>query len=126
MRRLQLGLVAFAVPMLAVSLVLVGCGKPSEEGGGTPAPKGGGEKGKQTGAKGKGEMVPVKAEGKGTLKGKVVLKGSPPDFAKLNADIKKEIEKKPEDKAVCLSGRPEEVDEQSYKIGDNRNVANVF
>jgi hypothetical protein len=120
MRRLQRGLLAFAVPMLALSLILVGCGKPSEEGGGAPAT------GEKSTKKGKAELEPVKGEYKATLKGKVTLKGNPPDLAKLDADIKKEIDKKPEDKAVCLAGRPEEVNEQSYKIGDNKNVANVF
>src|SRR4051794_35578465 len=122
MRRLQLGLVAFAVPMLALSLVLVGCGKPSEETG-TPAPGGGGEKGKK--AKGKAELVPVKAEGKATLKGRVTLKGKEPDYKKLDADIKDQINRNT-DKDYCLMGRPEEKDEQEYRIGANKNVANVF
>jgi hypothetical protein len=110
--------------MLVLSLVLVGCGKPNEETG-APAPKGGGDKGKQTGAKGKAELVPVKAEGKATLKGKVVLKGSPPDFAKLNAELTADMQKNP-DKDYCMMGRPEEVTAQIYKIGDNKNVADVF
>jgi hypothetical protein len=121
MRRLQLGLVAFAVPMLALSLVLVGCGKPSEESG-TPAPRGGG---KEKQAKGKGELQPVKGEYKATLKGKVTLKGNQPDFKKLNAELAKDIEKNT-DKARCLKGRQEEVTEQNYKIGENNNVADVF
>jgi hypothetical protein len=114
--------------MLALSLVLVGCGKPSEEGGGAASgEKGGGAK-KTESAKGKAkaELIPVKGEYKATLKGRVTLKGNPPDLAKLNADIRKLIDEKPAEKAVCLAGRPEEINEQSYKIGENKNVANVF
>jgi len=126
MRRLQLGLVAFAVPMLALSLVLVGCGKPNEEGGST-APTGTGDKGTKKGtSSAKAELQPVKGEYKGTLKGKITLKGNAqPIIAKLDEAIKVDMSKN-QDKDYCMMGRPEETNQQEYKVGENNGVGNVF
>jgi hypothetical protein len=63
--------------------------------------------------------------GTGTIKGKVVLKGSKPDIDKMTADLQDRIKQK-DDKEYCLAGRESEKSQQRYRLGTNGNVGNVF
>ncbi len=119
MRRLHLGVLAAVVPALLLSLALVGCGGKEEKGttdGGKPA-----EGGKKAPAATKG-IEP----GTGTLKGKVVLEGSPPDTKKETEALLDAIGKKTDDKTYCLSAPEDQKIEQAWRIGDNKQVGNVF
>jgi hypothetical protein len=128
MRRLQLGILGLSLGVFAADLTLSGCSSqtstaPSGGGGGG----GGTPTGKGSGAIGKGEMKAIEAKGSGTLKGKITLKGGDPTAAleELTKRLRAEIDKKPDDKSVCMAGNPAEVTEQTYRIGDNKQVGNV-
>jgi hypothetical protein len=72
-------------------------------------------------------LTPVEANGRATLKGKITVKGGVP--AALLAGLSKKIQsqmKDHQDRKCCLSGKPEEISAQVYRIGDNKQVGNVF
>jgi hypothetical protein len=129
MRRLLKGVLLSALPMLALSLVLAGCGsKDTGTSTTTNTPENKGKKGGagETGTKAaKGPLTPVEAKGTTTLKGKITLTGNMPDLKALNAALEEQMNKN-QDKALCHMGTPAEVTEQSYRIGDNKGVGNVF
>jgi hypothetical protein len=125
MRRLHLGVLASVVPALLLSLALVGCGGKEDKGttdGGKPAA----DSGKKSGTSG-GALKAIE-RGKGTLVGKVELVGAKPDLKALNEALLKQINEKKDDKDHCLSPKApqDEKDEQSWRIGDNNGVGNVF
>jgi hypothetical protein len=100
MRRLAVGSLALAVAAGALALV---------------------------GAQGAGSLQPVEAKERGTLKGKVVLKGKDP--APALAAANKALQEKMAghvDKGCCMGGKPEEVTSQAWRLGDNTQVGNVF
>jgi hypothetical protein len=114
MRRFHLGLAALALPAVALTLFVAGCGKDekkdtSSTGGGdtTETPK---------------ELKVLAPKG-GVLKGTIKLNGTPDLSAltkKLHADMKEK------DHDYCMMGKETETTEQAYRIGDNGNLGNVF
>src|SRR5690242_19833326 len=99
MRRVHLGLLTLALPILAASLLVIGCG-----GGTTKTEGGGGGGGGDEGKKSAGPLKGLKA-GNGIVKGKITLKGDAPDVKKKTADILAGIDKKKDDKAHCMAGK---------------------
>jgi hypothetical protein len=70
---------------------------------------------------------PVVAKGRATLKGKITLKGDvPKDLLDDMTKKLRELMAGHMNKACCLAGGPEEVTQQVYRIGDNKQVGNVF
>jgi hypothetical protein len=119
MRRFQLGLLTAALPALAFTLFLVGCSNEKKD---TPA-KGGGDitESKQAAV---GETKVLEPKG-GVLKGKITLKGSP-DIADLTKKLQADIAAKADQKDYCMKGSESETTEQEYRIGDNKQLGNVF
>jgi hypothetical protein len=121
MRRFSLGFAIAALPVLALSLTVAGCG-----GKDTGSTGGGSGKGKDvdsdviTQAKEVKVLEPGKAT---TLKGKITLKGEP-NFKALTDQLREEIKKK--DTEYCMKGSEQETTEQAYRVGDNKNLGNVF
>lgn len=68
---------------------------------------------------------PLTITARGTLTGRAILQGDPPDLAKLNADLRAAIERQG-DRDHCLVGSPEETEQQGWKIGKDGGVGNVF
>jgi len=113
---------ALGFATLLFTMTLIGCG-----GGGTEK-----DKVSDTGGKDKADVNPPAKKtalrpGKGTFTGKVTLVGEP-DIAKLNDEIKKQMDKvSATDKPVCLDkAPPEQKEQQDWKIGPNKGVADVF
>jgi hypothetical protein len=65
--------------------------------------------------------------GTGVLRGKITLKGPPPDLKALTTKLLEAIAKKDE-KACCLKGNDFEKTPQEYRLGgrDGKQVGNVF
>jgi hypothetical protein len=114
MRRLLKGVLLSALPVLALSLGLAGCGSKD-----TGAPATDDDK------RPKAKLEPVKGKGTTTLQGKITFQGEKPPFAALTAAIHARDDwKKNQD--FCSKGSPPEVSQQEYRIGDNNGVGNVF
>jgi hypothetical protein len=120
MRRFQLGLLTAALPALAFTLFLVGCSNEKKDTGA----KGGSGETTETKQAAAGEVKVLEPKG-GVLKGKITLKGSP-DLAALTKQFQGDIAKKPDDKDYCMKGPESETTEQEYRIGDNKQLGNVF
>ena len=61
-----------------------------------------------------------------TLKGKVTLKGSPPDLAALNAKYQADIKSKPDQVGTCFDMAPEaEKTEPFWRIGAGNGIADA-
>lgn len=118
MRRFSLGVTLLALPVFAFSLILAGCG-----GKDTGPTGGGGSSGDVTEHKPPSGPATVLEPKGGVLKGKITLK-SKPNVEQLSAHLKDEINKSNQ-KDFCLSGTPEEIAEQEYRIGKNGNLGNV-
>ncbi len=135
MRRLSLGLTAGVLMMALGSLVLVGCGGPVDQetdqvvrGG---KKKKGGVSASVGGAAAK--ELPVKKEDyKGVISGQVKWEGGKPDFDALTQKLQAGMSN---DRDYCLTGKkgdtqteimPYETFQQSYRIGDNNCLGNVF
>lgn len=121
MRRVQFGLLTFALPALALSLVLAGCGGKDDKGGDTKKP---GETKKNPKPTPTGDKKEVKGDGISTIKGAIKLDASP-NIAELDKKIKDLINES-DSKSVCLMGSAHEKDQQVWRIGENKQVANVF
>jgi hypothetical protein len=119
MRRFQLGLAMFALPVFACTLFLAGCGK--EEKKDTSASTTSTD---QDPTKTAGPLTPMESKG-GVLKGKITLKSSP-DVEALTKALQDKIEAKKDDKDYCLKCLDSEKTEQEYRIGDNKQLGNVF
>lgn len=119
MQRIRMTALALAIPALAV-LAMSGCGggdskstdKPSTSGASTSS---GGDK-KDTGKSSSGKEE-VASTGWGTIKGKVVLDGTPPTPAPL------EITK---DQDHCSKGPKSELLNPTWIVGQDKGVANVI
>lgn len=122
MRRFSFGLAIATLPAFALSLMLAGCG-----GGGDTGSKGGGGGGEKGGGKSdKGEQtqeLKVLSPGKGVLKGKIVLKGSP-NTEELTKLLRDKIKMKDTD--YCMKGSESETTGQEYRIGKDNTLGNVF
>jgi len=121
MRRFSFGLAIATLPAFALSLMLAGCG-----GGDTGSKGGGGGGGKEGGSADKGEQkqdLKVLNPGKGVLKGKIVLNGSPntDELTKILTDKMKQ-----KDTEYCMKGSESEKTEQEYRIGKDNTLGNVF
>jgi hypothetical protein len=120
MRRLQLGVLASAVPALLVCLALVGCGGKEEKGTENKPGDSGKPKGTSAG------LTKAIEAGTGTLKGKVELDGAKPDISALTKDLLEQINKKADDAKYCLMSPEDQRTAQEWRIGDNNGVGNVF
>jgi hypothetical protein len=69
--------------------------------------------------------VPVPKPTGDVLRGKVTLRGTKPDLARLTADVRAATDKNA-DKDFCLGGSPEEVAQQTWQIDARGGVGNVF
>lgn len=107
------------IPVAAFLLVNLGCGtKPQDEGDVAPPAVKGPKKdaGKRAG------RTELETTGWGTLKGKVTFEGDKPTVA----DIKTRDDfKQHQDKAYCEMGKPEELLEQTWRIGSGNGLENV-
>jgi hypothetical protein len=122
MRRFSIGLALATLPAFALSLILAGCG--SKDTG--SAASGGGGGGKSGGKSEQGEQkqeLKVLSPGKGVLKGKIVMNGSP-NLDQLTTQLREEIKKK--DTEYCMKGSETETTEQAYRIGKDNTLGNVF
>jgi hypothetical protein len=117
MRRFHLGLATVALPVFALTLFLAGCGKDEKKpntdtAGNVPAEPS------------KADLKPVESKG-GVLKGKIALKGSP-NLDDLTKKLQADIAAKADQKDYCMKGSESEITEQQYRIGDNKQLGNVF
>ena len=117
MRRFHLGIATIALPVFAFTLFLAGCGKDEKKGNTDTA-------GNVSAEQPKGDLKPVESKG-GVLKGKITLKGSP-DLAALTKKLQADIAAKTDSKDYCMKGSETEITEQEYRIGDNKQLGNVF
>ncbi len=115
MRRFSLSLAAVVLPVFALSLMLAGCGKDDKKDKSTGDSE-------VTPPSAKKDLIVLEPKG-GILKGKIKVSGTP-DFAKLNEDLKAMMAK--QDKDECMKGSPTETTSQTYRIGDNKQLGNVF
>jgi hypothetical protein len=122
MRPVQLGVLAGSLAA-AVCLFVAGCGvvDRDEEPISRNKKKGGGSQFKIETVK----LDPVKGDYKGVIKGKVVWQGAEPDLADATANLQKTISGNA-DARYCLSGTALEKVQQSYRIGKNQGLGNVF
>ena len=70
-------------------------------------------------------LKPLRAPGRGTLKGRVTLDGKPPDLKALNAKYRRYLDSSPED-SDCLNGPEETRQDPRWRIGKEGGVGNVF
>jgi hypothetical protein len=72
-------------------------------------------------------LRPVVARDRGMLTGKVLLRGDPAAaVARIDKAYRDAIARHP-DRGACQAGaRPEELTQQAYRIGDNKQIGNVF
>jgi hypothetical protein len=121
MRRLQLGLFAAALPLLALSFFLAGCSKEEKK---TDNASSSSNTSTQDPTKTAGPAKVLESKG-GVLKGRITLKGSP-DVTALTKSLQEKIEAKKDDKDYCLKGSESEKTEQEYRLGENKQLGNVF
>jgi hypothetical protein len=111
------------LPLLALSLVLAGCG--SKDSGAPTTTTTEKEKDKGGKAPPKG-LKAVEAKGTTTIKGKITLKEDRPNLQALTAALHEQMQKN-QDKDFCLKeGSEPERSQQEFRIGDNGGVGNVF
>jgi hypothetical protein len=75
-----------------------------------------------------GKMQPVDvSKGRATLRGKITLKGDDPAavLAKLTKSLQAQMDDHT-DKKCCREGKAEEVTTQAWRVGDNKQLGNVF
>ena len=78
------------------------------------------------GARDQGEQkqeLKVLSPGKGVLKGKIVMKGSP-NLDELTKQLRDKIKMK--DTEYCMKGSEAETTESEYRIGKDNTLGNVF
>lgn len=120
MRRFHLGLAMVALPVLALTLFLTGCSKEDKKDTASSSNTGNDKDPTKTG----GELKALAAS-KGHVKGEIRVKAAPSDLEKRTKDLVEAMEKK--DKDHCLTGADDsEKTEQTYRIGANKLVGNVF
>jgi hypothetical protein len=120
MRRFHLGVAAIALPVLAFSLFLAGCSKEEKKADNSSSSS----TSTQDPTKTAGPVTVLESKG-GVLKGKITLKGSP-DVAGLTKALQEKIEAKKDDKDYCMKGSESEKTAQEYRLGENKQLGNVF
>jgi hypothetical protein len=121
MRRFSFGVALAALPAFALSLMLSGCGG-SKDTGPVAGGGGGGEATKEAPS---GPAKVLEAKG-GVLKGSITLVNRP-DIKKMTEDFQNRIAKeKPDQKDNCMKGDAGETGEQTYRLGANGKLGNVF
>jgi hypothetical protein len=120
MRRFSIGFLSLCVTTLLGSAVLVGCGGPKEDDDDAAPPKKKQVKVTRTTE----TLKPVSAIKYSTLKGKVTYEGDA-NFQDLTDSLHKTIAGSP-DRAYCMSGGPNETNQQNYRVGANKGLGNVF
>jgi hypothetical protein len=125
MRRFQLGVLACGLPLLLVSLALIGCGGPDKDKA-TDKDKVSDTDKKEDPTKGK--PTPVESKGTATLKGKVMVKGGLTDDIKkvLAEDFLKDLEAAKLDAAIQETCKKGDMKQYDWRISDDGGVANVF
>jgi len=114
MRRLLVWTSAIVCPILALAIV-AGCG-------GTPSQ----EENKQETKEGSKKASVLEGDYTGAITGKVTLKGDKPDFDRLNKELQAKMKEKDEAHCLAADAKPEEKEQQSWRIDDKGGVANVF
>jgi hypothetical protein len=71
------------------------------------------------------ERIP---RGKSILRGRILLKGDPPDVEKLSKQLREAIGNRADQKEYCLQCEDYEKTQQTYRLGgpENKQVGNVF
>lgn len=118
MRRFQMGLALFALPVFAATLFLVGCSKEEKKKDTTSTSSDSKDPTKTTGEK------KALAAANGHVKGAITLKGTPPDLKGRTETLLGQINMN-NDKSHCLKGEESEKSQQTYRIGGGK-VGNVF
>jgi hypothetical protein len=120
MRRFQLGLAMVALPVFAFTLFLAGCSKEDKK----ETSSSNSSDNKDT-TKPSGDLKPLTAS-KGHVKGEIRLKGTPSDLEGRTKALVKQMEDKDKEHCLAASASDSEKSEQSYRIGANKLVGNVF
>jgi hypothetical protein len=121
MKSVHLRLLALLVPTLVTLMVVVGCGK-KEDGKGSSDGGGSGDGGSTGGAK-----TAVEGKGRGTLKGKIVYDGTPPNMASATEDLQAKMKAK--DAVHCLAMKATEEEKSAFEWRvdpQSKGVQNVF
>jgi hypothetical protein len=116
---------AALLPALLVSTLTIGCGSDNK----TEAPKD--SDSKKVSKKDKDKKGQKREElastGWGTLKGRVTLKGSPPNLDAMTKELQDAMKAKTDDTNACIDTAPaDQKDQQKWRIGKNQGVGNVF
>jgi hypothetical protein len=124
MKSMRWSLAALLAPVLTLALV-VGCGKKDESKSSSDSSAGGGDSGSTGGPK---KAVEIKT--RGTLKGKVVYDGTPPNMDAATADLQAKMKAKDKeyDSPHCLAmtAKPEEITAFEWRVDPKGGVENVF
>lgn len=131
MRWARFGTTALSLSVLALSVVLAGCGggKKGDEDDDVSRPK---VTGKGTKGSSGGPAVKLTAvrPGSGTLTGTVKLAGAEPPYDELTAKLQAAMKEKPTELPHCLTNVPasdkDQTKEQDWIVGPDKGVANVF
>jgi hypothetical protein len=124
MRRLMTWAVAAVAPALLVSTLTIGCTGDNKSSEAPPVAKD--NTGKKAGDKGgKGKKEELASTGWTTVKGRITLDGKV-DTAPLNDELHKAMEANKQDGKFCLSAPDGQKDEQSWVLGKDNGLANVF
>jgi hypothetical protein len=121
MKSMHLRLLALLVPTLVTLMVVVGCGDKKGNG------KGSGDGGSGDGGSTGGAKTALEGKGRGTLKGKVVYDGTPPNMDSATADLRAKMKAKDEAHCLDMKATPEEITAFQWRVDPNtKGVENVF
>jgi hypothetical protein len=124
MKRIHLGLAAGSIAALAACLFVAGCGTPSDNIDDEPLPRKRGSSGATSKVSAPVETLKmVKGDPKGVIKGTVKWEGAEPNLEDMTARLRNGMVN---DKGYCLSGKDYETTQQTFRIGKNKGLGNVF
>jgi hypothetical protein len=125
MKSVRWNLFALLAPALTLAIVLVGCNKKDE----SKTSSDGGSASSDSGSKSGGEKKAIEAKVRGTLKGRVILDGTPPNTASADKSIEEKMATFDKEKGTkCLVGATdEEKAAYEWRVNpQNKGVENVI
>jgi len=124
MRRFSLGWISAALGLAVLGLIAAGCGsgkdKDDEEEGSRPRKRDGNKAARVV-----EKLKPVSAKEYGVIEGKITWKGDKPKFDQLTQTLHTSMQANSDHK-YCLTGKPNETDQQEYRIGKDDGLGNVI